>query len=59
MIALGNPSAYSDLVSYGVITSVANEYQSIDARYNLLMTDILGEEQSSGVLLNNQGKSLV
>ena len=56
VIALGNPSAYSDLVSYGVITSVANEYQSIDARYNLLMTDILGEEQSSGVLLNNQGE---
>lgn len=56
VIALGSPSGYPDSVSYGVITSVSNKFVSVDAQYNLLLTDILGDRQGSGVLLNNQGE---
>lgn len=56
VIAIGSPSGYQDSVSYGIITSVGNKVAVTDGEYNLLMTDIPGSSQGSGVLLDRDGE---
>lgn len=55
VIAIGSPSGYNEAVAYGSIVSVANKVSVADAEYNLLVTDILGSSEGSGVLLDTQG----
>ena len=55
VLALGSPLGYSDSVAYGVITSVTNSVSGIDAQYQLLLTDIEGSREGSGILVNLDG----
>lgn len=55
VIAIGSPSGYNEAVAYGNIVSVSNKVSVLDAEYNLLVTDILGSREGSGVLLDTQG----
>ena len=56
VIAIGSPSGYDDSVYFGTITSVSNKVAVTDTEYNLLITDILGSQQGSGVLLDTDGE---
>lgn len=55
VIAIGSPTGYNEAVVYGTITSVSNKVSLVDAQYNLLVTDILGSREGSGVLLDTGG----
>lgn len=55
VIAIGSPSGYNEAVAYGNIISVSNKVTVVDAEYNLLVTDILGSQEGSGVLLDTGG----
>ncbi len=55
VIAIGSPSGYNEAVAYGNIISVSNKVSVVDAEYNLLVTDILGSQEGSGVLLDTGG----
>lgn len=56
VIAIGSPSGYNDSVYVGMITSVSNKVAVTDTEYNLLVTDILGSGDGSGVLLDTDGE---
>ena len=55
ILALGSPIGYSDSIAYGVITSTSSKASAVDMEYNLLMTDIDGSTDGSGVLVNLDG----
>lgn len=55
VIAIGSPMGYSNSVVYGQITSVAGTVSTFDVEYNLLMTNILGSSNGSGVLVSLDG----
>lgn len=55
VIAIGSPSGYNESVAYGNILSVSTKVSVVDAEYNLLVTDILGSTEGSGVLLDTNG----
>ena len=55
VIAIGSPTGYNETVAYGNIISVSNKIAVVDAEYNLLVTDILGSKEGSGVLLDTSG----
>lgn len=55
VIAIGSPSGYNESVAYGNMISVSNKVSVVDAEYNLLVTDILGSREGSGVLLDTEG----
>ena len=55
VIAIGSPTGYNETVAYGNIISVSNKISVVDAEYNLLVTDILGSKEGSGVLLDTSG----
>lgn len=54
VIAVGSPLGYTDSMAFGMITSVS-EYQSLDNEYRIITTDIIGNENSYGILLNLDG----
>lgn len=56
VMALGSPSGYPDSVVCGRITSTTNLKSTVDREYHLLTTDIMGNSDGSGVLVNLQGK---
>lgn len=55
VIALGSPNGYPGSVAFGKITSKNNVIQGVDCEYNLLITDIIGSSEGSGVLVNLDG----
>jgi len=55
VIALGSPNGYPGSVSFGKITSTSSVIQGIDCEYNLLITDIIGSGEGSGVLVDLGG----
>lgn len=55
VLALGSPIGTSDSFAYGMVTSGARQLYMTDADYTLITTDILGTENSSGVLVNLRG----
>ncbi len=55
ILAMGSPIGYSDSIAYGVITSTSSKASAVDMEYNLLMTDIDGSTDGSGVLVNLDG----
>lgn len=55
VIAVGSPLGYTDSLAFGMITSVTN-VQSMDADYGVISTDINGNENSYGILLNLDGE---
>ncbi len=55
VIALGSPNGYSNSVEFGRITSDSEIISAIDCEYNLLVTDIIGSDSGSGILVNLKG----
>lgn len=55
VIALGTPVANDASISFGMITSVVDT-PVVDSQYRVLGTDILGSGQSSGILIDLDGK---
>ena len=56
VLALGSPSGYPDSVVCGRVTSTTNVKSTVDSEYHLLTTDIMGNSEGSGVLVNLDGK---
>lgn len=56
IIAIGCPYGYADSVALGRITSTSEKISTIDGEYELLVTDIPGSSQGSGILLNLKGE---
>lgn len=58
VIAIGSPMGTSNSVSYGMITSSSTIISTADRNYRLLVTDISGSQNASGVLFDLQGKMI-
>ena len=58
VIALGSPVGVADSFAYGMVTSGTQQLYMTDSDYMLITTDILGTENSSGVLVSLRGKVL-
>lgn len=56
VLALGSPAGYADSVAWGMVTSVSNTKATVDTEYHLLTTDIMGDPQGSGVLVDMDGE---
>lgn len=56
LIALGNLYGYEDGVAYGIASSVNQSVCFADGEYGILVTDITGNENSSGILFDIDGK---
>lgn len=55
VIALGSPMGTSDSVCYGVVTSTGTTIDQPDAAYKMIMTDIYGSHNATGVFVNLKG----
>lgn len=56
ILVLGSPAGYSDSLSTGMITSTSNVRATLDNEYHILTTDIMGNDEGSGVLVNLDGE---
>lgn len=56
VIAIGSPLGANYSILCGTITSSQNTVSTIDTNYTIFTTDIIGNENGSGVLLNLQGE---
>ncbi len=56
VIAIGNPTGYNDSLASGIVTSTSNYATVVDGEYHLLATDILGNSEGSGILVNLDGE---
>lgn len=52
VLALGSPAGYGNSVAYGMVTSVSNVKSTIDREYHVLTTDIMGNVDGSGILID-------
>ena len=55
VVALGSPNGYSNSISFGKITSTDSVISAFDCEYNLLVTDISGTKDGSGILIDFNG----
>ena len=55
VIALGSPMGTSGSVCYGVITSTGTVIDQPDSAYKMIMTDIYGSHNATGVFVNLKG----
>jgi len=58
VVALGSPMGVSNSVGYGMITSSGSTLSMTDRNYKLLLTDIVGSTNASGVLFNLKGQMI-
>lgn len=56
VVALGRPLGTNHSVGYGIVASAGTAVYGPDRNYRLLMTDINGSQNASGVLFNLQGE---
>lgn len=56
VIAVGSPLGTNYSILTGNVTSINNEVATIDKMLHVLTTDIVASAESSGVLLNTEGK---
>lgn len=56
VVALGRPMGTNHSVGYGIVASAGSTIYGPDRNYRLLMTDISGSQNASGVLFNLQGE---
>lgn len=56
VVAVGSPMGIKNSVGYGMITSSSTTLSMTDRNYKLLLTDIIGSQNSSGVLFDLQGQ---
>lgn len=55
VIAMGSPMGTSGSVCYGVVTSTGTTIDQPDAAYKMIMTDIYGSHNATGVFVNLKG----
>ena len=55
VIAIGSPMGDYDGVMYGMVTSVSGTVSIADCEYNQMITDMQGNPDSDGVLLDTSG----
>lgn len=55
VIALGSPMGTSGSVCYGVVTSTGTIIDQPDSAYKMIMTDIYGSHNATGVFVNLKG----
>lgn len=58
VVAMGSPMGVSNSVGYGIINASGKVWSVTDANYKLLLTDIYGSQNASGVLFNYDNKVL-
>ena len=56
LIALGKPFGYSDAISYGIASSIGKEISFADGDYRMILTDIPGSNNGSGIFINTAGE---
>ncbi|MCR5467659.1 MAG: S1C family serine protease [Lachnospiraceae bacterium] len=56
IVAVGNPLGTSQSIAIGNVIDADNEVHTIDQVYSVFTTDITGNEESSGVILNLDGE---
>lgn len=56
VIALGRADGSADSMKIGTLTSTENKQSVVDAEYTVLVTDMLKNEGSDGVLINLKGE---
>lgn len=56
VIAIGSPLGANYSILCGIITSSQNTVSTIDTNYTIFTTDIIGNENGSGALINLQGE---
>ncbi len=56
VIALGNPLGTNYSILTGNITSTSNEIYKADKNYSVFTTDIIANEDASGILINTAGE---
>lgn len=56
VIALGNPLGTNYSILTGNITSINNEIYTVDKNYSVFTTDIIANEDASGILINTKGE---
>jgi serine protease Do len=56
VIALGRVAANADSIVYGYVTSAGSPLNLVDSSYKLLTSDIYGNTNASGVLINMRGQ---
>lgn len=58
VFAVGSPLGYKNSIATGFISSVKEKIQRADSEWKLLITDIMGNDNSSAVLFNSYGNVL-
>lgn len=58
VIAIGSPVGTSNSISYGMITASNTIVSTPDRNYRILLTDISGSQNASGVLFDLQGRMI-
>lgn len=56
VVAMGSPMGTSNSVGYGIVTSSNTTLSMADRNYKLILTDISGSQNASGVLFDLQGQ---
>lgn len=56
VVAMGSPMGSSNSVGYGIVTSSNTVWSTADRNYKLILTDISGSQNASGVLFDLQGQ---
>lgn len=56
VIAIGGLHGGSRIISYGMITTNGNTLNLVDSAYKLMVTDIYGSQNASGIIINLRGQ---
>ena len=56
VVALGDPMGSGNSRDYGMITTSSSYYQSTDANFRLIQTDMIGNKKGTGILFNLNGE---
>ena len=56
VVALGSPVGYVPSVAWGIISYVEKKVQGVDVVFQMLRSDIVGDEDGSGVFVNANGE---
>ena len=58
VVVMGSPMGTANSVGYGIITASTTVLSMTDRNYRLILTDIMGSQNASGVIFNLQGQML-
>ncbi|MBQ4426118.1 MAG: PDZ domain-containing protein [Lachnospiraceae bacterium] len=55
VFAMGSPAGYIKSIRYGILSFVETGHSTVDNTIRVLHTDISGDENSAGILVNSEG----